>query len=369
MEKPKRLLSLDVFRGITIMMMIIVNNPGNWGFVFSPLKHSKLNGCTPTDLVFPFFMFIMGSAMYYSFKKFDFSLNRDSVFKVLKRSMLIFLIGFLLNALAYTSLNISHIRIMGVLQRIAIAYGLASFIILGFRLQYVKIATVVILLGYWILLLVFGGNDPYSLNDNFVRSFDVFVLGVNHLPLHSVIAFDGTGLLSTLPSIATVLLGFFVGRIIDNLGSNRRVVARIIIYGCILILASLAWSLVFPINKQLWTSSFVLYTSGWAMVVLGILLWIIDVKGYTKWTPPMLAFGKNPLFIYVLSYAWADILNIVQIRTQIGNMVSLKEWMFLHLFSPDAGNMIGSLLFAIHLGIFFWLIDWWLERKRIFIKI
>lgn len=351
------------------MMMIIVNNPGNWGFVFSPLKHSKWNGCTPTDLVFPFFMFIMGAAMYYSFKKFDFSLNKDSVFKVLKRTVLIFLIGFLLNALSYTSLDISHLRIMGVLQRIAIAYCLSSFIILGFRLLYVKIATVVILLGYWLLLLVFGGNDPYSLNDNFVRSFDVFVLGVNHLPWHSVIAFDGTGLLSTLPSIVTVLLGFFTGRIIDNLGSTRKAVVRIIIYGLILILASLAWSLVFPINKQLWTSSFVLYTSGLAMVVLGILLWIIDVKGYIIFTKPMLAFGKNPLFIYVLSCAWADILNIVQIRTQIGDMVSLKEWMFLRLFSPAVGNMIGSLLFAIHLGILFWIIGWWLERKRIYIKI
>ena len=136
MEKSQRLLSLDIFRGITIMLMIIVNNPGDWGFVFSPLKHSKWNGCTPTDLVFPFFMFIMGTAMYYSFKKFDFSLNRDSLFKVLKRSILIFLIGLLLHAFPFTNLDISHIRIMGVLQRIGMAYGLASLLILGFRFPY-----------------------------------------------------------------------------------------------------------------------------------------------------------------------------------------------------------------------------------------
>jgi len=369
MEKPKRLLSLDVFRGMTIMLMIIVNNPGNWGFVFSPLRHSKWNGCTPTDLVFPFFMFIMGTAMYYSFKKFNFSLDRDSVIKVIKRTMIIFLIGLLLNAFPFIHLDISHLRIMAVLQRIALAYCFASFIVLGLPTKYVKVLTVGILLGYWLLLLVFGGNDPYSLKNNFAGSFDAFILGANHLQMFSGAVFDGTGLLSTLPSIATVLLGFFIGRIIDIPENKRRAVIKILIYGLILIIAAVIWNWVFPINKPLWTSSFVLYTSGWAMIILGLLLWVIDVKGYAKWSHPMLAFGMNPLFIYVLSCVWADILYLVKIKVQSGELITLKDWMFTNLFSPVAGNMIGSLLFAIHMGIIFWLIGWWLERRRIFIKI
>ena len=369
MAKAQRLLSLDVFRGMTIMMMIIVNNPGNWGFVFSPLLHSKWNGCTPTDLVFPFFMFIMGTAMYYSFKKYNFLLNWKSVNKVIIRTLLIFLIGILLNAFPFINADLSHMRIMGILPRIAIAYGITSLIILSLRITYVKIITIVILIGYWLLLMIFGGNDPYSLNDNFVRTFDIFILGANHLPSHSGVVFDITGLLSTLPSIASVLFGFFIGRIIDNSENSRIAVIKILINGLILIIAGMAWNLVFPINKPLWTSSFVLYTSGWAMIIFSLLLWIIDVKGYRNWTNPMLCFGLNPLFIYVMACVWADILGLIKIRTHFGKFITLKDWMFSHIFSPIAGNMIGSLLFAIHLALIFWLIGWFLKRKQIYIKI
>lgn len=369
MEKSKRLLSLDVFRGITIMLMIVVNNPGSWSYVYSPLRHSKWNGCTPTDLVFPFFMFIMGVAMYYSFKKFDFSLNRESVFKVLKRSCLIFFIGLLLHAFPFVNLDLSHLRIMGVLERIGLAYGLAALIILGFQFFYVQVAIIIILICYWLLLLFFGGNYPFSLTDNFVRIFDTYILGQNHMELYSGVVFDETGLLSTFPSIATVLFGFLAGRLIDKFENRSKAVIKILIYGILLITVGGAWNLIFPLNKSLWTSSFVLYTAGWAMVILSFLLWIVDIKGYTKCTHPMLAFGKNPLFIYVLSCVWADILDIIKVSYLSEHSVSLKAWMFAHIFSPLAGNMVGSLLFAIHLGIIFWLIGWWMDRQKIYIRI
>lgn len=369
MDQSKRLFSLDVFRGITILLMIIVNNPGSWGFVYSPLRHSKWNGCTPTDLVFPFFMFIMGTAMYYSFKKYNFSLNKNSFSKVIKRTLIIFLIGLLLNAFPFVNVDLSHLRIMGVLPRIAIAYCFASIIILGLRLTYVKIITVAILLGYWILLMTLGGIEPYSLNGNFVRSFDIFILGINHVPTNYGVVFDITGLLSTLPSIASVLLGFLIGRIIDKEANRIRAVYKLLIEGFILIVAAFAWNFIFPINKPLWTSSFVLYTSGWAIIILGILLWIIDIRGFKKWSHPILVFGLNPLFIYVMSCIWADSLDLIKIRVHFDKLKSLKEWIFTHIFSAFAGNMIGSLLFAIHLGILFWFVAWFLERKQIFIKI
>jgi predicted acyltransferase len=369
MEKSQRLLSLDVFRGMTIVLMIIVNNPGSWAFVYPPLSHSKWNGCTPTDLVFPFFMFIMGTAMYYSFKKFNFSLNRNSIFKILKRSLIIFLLGLFIHAFPFIHPDLGHLRIMGVLERIAIAYCIASFIILGFNIIWIRIITVVILIGYWIMLAALGGNDPYSLNGNFVRVFDVFILGANHMPLENGVVFDLTGLFSTLPSIATVLLGFFTGRFIATTDNLMKAVTRILIAGILLILAAIAWNQVFPINKDLWTSSFVLYTAGWAMVVLSILFWIIDIKGIKKWTHPLLCFGLNPLFIYVLSCLWSIILVTIVVNDQMHKTVTLKQWMYYYIFSPVGGNMIGSLLYAIHLGILFWLIAWFLERKKIFIKI
>jgi predicted acyltransferase len=369
MEKSQRLLSLDVFRGMTILLMIIVNNPGSWAFVYPPLSHSKWNGCTPTDLVFPFFMFIMGTAMYYSFKKFNFSLNRDSIFKILKRSLIIFLLGLFIHAFPFIHLDLAHLRIMGVLQRIAIAYCIASFIILGFNIIWVRIITVVILIGYWIMLATLGGNDPYSLNGNFIRIFDSFILGANHMPLENGVVFDLTGLLSTLPSIATVLLGFLTGRIIAISGNLKKTITNVLIAGIIFIIAAEAWNMVFPINKLLWTSSFVLYTAGWAMVILSLLFWIIDIKGFKKWSHPLICIGLNPLFIYILSSLWSITLVTIVLNDHLYKTITLKQWMYYHIFSPVGGNMIGSLLYALHMGILFWLIAWFMEKKKIFIKI
>lgn len=369
MEKPKRLLALDVFRGLTIALMVIVNNPGSWDHVYAPLLHAGWNGCTPTDLVFPFFMFIMGSAMWYSFKKFNHSISKQMVVKILRRTVVIFLIGLAVNIYASFSFDISHLRIMGVMNRIALGYGIAAFIILGLRYNHVKLVTGIILLGYWALLVIFGGDAPFSLESNFAGKFDVFVLGANHLPGYNGVPFDQTGLLATLPSIASVLIGYIVGRLIDQSENKLHAVKKLIIYGISGVIIGIAWGLIFPINKPLWTSSYVVYSSGFAMLLLGLFLWIIDIKGYKKWTHPLKVFGMNPLFLYVFSVFLAISLRFNVAHSYSGEMISITEWLYTHCFQPLAGNINGSLLYALSFGILCWSIGWFLYHKKIFIKI
>ena len=369
MEKPKRLLALDVFRGLTIALMIIVNNPGSWDYVYSPLRHSKWNGCTPTDLVFPFFMFIMGAAMWYSFKKFNHSISKQMVIKILRRTVVIFLIGLVINIYASFSFDFSHLRIMGVMNRIALGYGIAALIILGLRYNYVRLVTGLILLGYWALLVIFGGDTPFSLESNFAGKFDLFVLGANHIPGFNGVTFDQTGLFASIPSVAHVLLGYIAGRLIDQSESKLHAVKNLIIYGISGVIVGIAWGFVFPINKPLWTSSYVVYTSGLAMLLLGVFLWIIDIKGYKKWTHPLQVFGMNPLFLYVFSVFLAISLRFKVAHSLSGEIISITEWLYTHCYQPLAGNLNGSLLYALSFGVLCWLIGWFLYHKKIFIKI
>jgi len=369
MEKPKRLLALDVFRGLTIALMVIVNNPGSWKYVYSPLRHAGWDGCTPTDLVFPFFLFIMGTAMWYSFKKVNHTLSKQIIIKILRRTVVIFLIGLAVNMYASFSFNISHLRIMGVMNRIALGYGIASFIVLGLRYNYIRLVIGLILLGYWALLVFFGGEAPFSLENNFVGKFDLFVLGANHIPGYKGAIFDQTGLLATLPSIANVLLGYLVGRLIDKSENTLHAVKRLIIYGISGVLMGITWGLIFPINKPLWTSSYVVYSSGYAMLLLGLFLWIIDIKGFKKWTQPLKVFGMNPLFLYVFSVFLAITLRIKVAHSISGELISITEWLYTRCYQPLAGNMNGSLLYALSFGILCWLIGWVLYHKKIYIKI
>lgn len=369
MNKSERLLSLDVFRGITICLMIVVNNPGSWEYVYAPLRHSAWHGCTPTDLVFPFFMFIMGTAMWYSFKKYGSRISKGASLKILRRTALIFLIGLALNAYSVYSLEWSSLRIMGVLQRIALAYGLASFFVLGVSTKKTATITGIILIGYWIILLTFGGDDPFSLEGNFVSRFDISLLGAGHVPVFHGVRFDQTGLLSTLPSIGNVLIGYLAGSLADGSENKLNAVKKLLAFGMAGLALSLLWGLVFPINKPLWTSTFVLLTSGLSMLSLGILLWIIDIKGKSRWTLPFQVFGMNPLAIYVLSILLAITFRIAFIPSGDGALLSVTSWLFGGFFEPLAGSMLGSLLYALTMTAFCWFVGWLLFRRRIFIKI
>ncbi len=363
-----RLVSLDIFRGLTLAFMIIVNTPGSWEYVYPPLEHSKWNGCTPTDLVFPFFLFIVGISTWFSLKKYGNELNGSSLFRIFRRMVAIFLLGLLLNSLAILAGESTSLRIMGVLQRIALAYGLGAVICLSVRRKYLWIVTAAILLFYWGLLAFFGGPDPYSLQGNFVLKTDLALLGKSHLYTGFGIPFDPEGLLSTLPAIATVIIGYYIGGMITKSASGGHSVLKLLLFGVASAGLGLLWNMVFPINKPLWTSSYVLYTAGLGMGVFAMIYLIADVFKFQSWGNFFRVFGTNAIFSYVLAGVWAGIMLIVKIPTGSGN-ISLYGWLYSRIFAPVAGHYNGSLLFAIVQVFIIWAVTLLLYRKKIFIRL
>ena len=364
----KRLLALDVMRGLTIALMIMVNTPGSWSYVYPPLLHSKWDGCTPTDLVFPFFLFIVGVSMWFSFKKFDNGITKKSLFKVLKRFSIMFILGVFLNGFPY--FDTEQLRYFGVLQRIAIAYLFGALLCMQFNFKQLLFIFGGILVGYWGLLYFSITEGPYELSTNIVRKIDLLLFGENHLYNGFGIPFDPEGLLSAIPSVATLLMGYFTGRIIEFSEGTLEAIKKLVVLGSISTFIGWFWGFIFPINKALWSSTYVLYTGGLAMVFLALLLWTIDVKGFKKWATPFIHFGTNPLFIYMFSGVYVSaIIYLVKIPVSSGEILSGYEYLFSQLCVPIAGNMNGSLLFAIVHIIFFWLITYMLYKKKIFVKI
>ncbi|HAQ19780.1 MAG TPA: hypothetical protein DCR40_11185 [Prolixibacteraceae bacterium] len=369
MKITQRYLALDVLRGMTVALMILVNTPGSWDHIYAPLKHAKWHGCTPTDLVFPFFLFVVGVSMFFSFSKYGNTLNKESLLKIGKRTLLIFAIGLFLNSFPQWAADFSKLRIMGVLQRIALAYGIGAVIVLASPRRYLPYIGGAILLLYWGLLYALGGTDPFSLEGNIVSNIDQTIFGVSHMYKGFGIPFDPEGLFSTIPAIVTVIIGYLIGSVVKDI-EKKLVPKKLVVIGVVTILAGLVWDQVFPINKPIWTSSYVLYTAGWACLVLSLLIWIIDLKGYSKWTSFFVVFGMNPLFIFALSGLWARILGrMIKITGSDGELVSGSNWLYKQIFLPMAGELNGSLLFAISHVLVFWLIGYVLYRKKIFIKV
>lgn len=389
MEKKQssRLLSLDVLRGITIAGMIMVNNPGSWSYVYAPLGHAQWHGLTPTDLVFPFFMFIMGISTYISLRKFNFEFNKPTLFKILKRTVVIFLIGLGLGWLSlsfrtYHDLsgeelrflerffraitNFEHIRILGVMQRLAITYGATALIAILVKHKYIPYIIVTTLVGYFLLLL-FGNGFEFS-EDNIISVFDRAVLGVNHMYKDSGLAIDPEGLLSTVPAICHVLVGFCCGELLLSTKDNYERITRLFIIGAILTFLGFLLSYGCPINKKIWSPTFVLATCGLAATLLALLIWIIDIKGHKKWSVFFESFGVNPLFIYVAAGVFSVILGSTFI-TYDGNAISLKGFIYSICLQPYLGNYFGSLIFALLFVGFNWVIGNILYKKKIYIKI
>ncbi len=369
MKKTERYLALDVLRGITVAGMILVNTPGSWSYVYPPLRHAEWHGCTPTDLVFPFFLFVVGVSVFFSFLKYGNTLNKESLLKVGKRTVLIFAIGLFLNSFPQWDMDYSTLRIMGVLQRIALAYGIGALLVLSLRFKPLLMVSGGLLLLHWALLYYLGGSAPYSLEQNVTIPFDSFVLGESHMYHGFGIPFDPEGLFSTLSAVVTVIVGYAVGHLIKA-SSKKQLPTRLLLVGGALALAGWLWSFALPLNKPMWTGSYVLYTGGLATMFLSLLVWLIDVRGYKKWTSFFIVFGMNPLFIFAFSGLWAKILGrVIKITTESGESMSASKALYENIFVPLAGNMNGSLLYALTHIVFFWFLGWILYKKKIFIKV
>jgi len=365
----QRYLALDVLRGMTVALMILVNNPGSWSHIYAPLKHAAWQGCTPTDLVFPFFLFVVGTSMFFSFSKYGNQLNRETLLKIGKRTLLIFAIGLFLNSFPQWSADFSKLRIMGVLQRIALAYGIAAVIVLSVNRKYLPWLGGAILVAYWGLVVLVGGSDPYSLAENPASRVDTAILGVDHMYRGFGIPFDPEGLFSTIPAIVTVLIGYLAGAIIKGT-PKIKVPVFLLSGGLIAIACGWLWGLYFPISKPLWSSSYVLYTAGMAALLMALLIWLIDIKGFSGWTSFFVVFGVNPLFIFAASGLWGRILGrMIHATAADGTVVSGSAWLYKEIFIPVAGTLNGSLLYAISHVILFWLLGYVLFKKKIFIKV
>lgn len=369
---PGRLTSLDAFRGATIAGMILVNNPGSWSHVYAPLRHAAWHGWTPTDLIFPFFLFIVGVAMPISFGK---RLSRGDSRRqllghVVRRSLILFGLGLFM-ALFPTFDGWGTLRIMGVLQRIAVVYLIASMLYLGLDRRGRWATLGVVLLGYWAamaLIPVPGGEaGDLSAEGNLGAWLDRLILGQQHLWRQD--PWDPEGLLSTVPAIGTTLLGIFAGELITSDRGRPEKVRWLLAASAAAIVVGLLWDLVFPINKNLWTSSYVVFTAGMGGLLFGLFYWAIDVRGRKTWSKPFVIYGLNAIAVFVASGLLTKTLVRWKVPAPDGGTTSAYGWIYENVFASWAGPLNGSLAFAVSY-IFFWLaLMWVLYRRRIFIKI
>jgi predicted acyltransferase len=377
-----RLLSLDVFRGMTIAGMVLVNNPGTWSQIYSPLKHAEWHGATPTDFVFPFFLFIVGLSITLALGKRVESggINRDIYTKIFRRALIIFALGLFLAVFPFYNftsgewLDISNVRIMGVLQRIAVCYLVASLIFIRTNWKQQAIISGALLLVYWALMTLINvpGCEITTFNDkacNLAAYLDRVILTENHIWKSSKV-FDPEGLLSTIPAIATTLAGVLCGHWLRSRRDDYERVAAMFFFGVVLTALGWAWNFWFSINKSLWTSSYVLYTAGLALCFLGFCYWLVDIKNYKKWAKPFVIFGVNALALFVFSGLMAKLFGIIKIGAGAeGKSISLQKWIFDSIFLPLASPINASLMYAISYILLWLFLMWLLYRKRIYIKV
>ena len=370
-SETKRLVSLDVFRGITIAGMVLVNNPGSWEHIYWPLEHASWHGWTPTDLVFPFFLFIVGVAITLAFgsRVESGSSKRDLYLKIIRRSLLIFAIGLFLNGFPYFSL--SELRIPGVLQRIAVCYLFASIIFLETRIRTQVVITFALLLIYW-FLVEFIAAPGFAAGDltkeGSLPSFIDRVVFGKHVWAQAKV-YDPEGLLSTIPALATTLIGVLAGHWLRTKESAYEKVAGLFVAGAICVAVGWAWNPFFPINKALWTSSYVLFTGGLALQLWALCYWVIDSKGYRRWAKPFEIFGVNAIALYVGAGLMAELLGLIKVTGADGTKIPLGLWIYDSLFASWASPVNASLAFAIAFVLVWLGFMWLLFRRNIFVKV
>ncbi|MRJ09578.1 DUF5009 domain-containing protein [Ornithobacterium rhinotracheale] len=389
--KP-RYYSLDVFRGATVALMILVNNPGSWSAMFKPLTHAEWAGCTPTDLVFPFFLFAVGNAMAFVIPRLQKAGSQVFWRKVLKRTFLIFIIGLLLNWFPFVQWqdeglafkNWENVRILGVLQRIAFAYFFAAVIAYYFKEKKVLIISFLLLIVYWLLALFLGGADPYSMQGFWGTKVDLAILGESHMYHGEGVPFDPEGFVGVVSSTAQVLLGYLAGKIITAQGEvnwlfvrapkrnelHYKVLSMLFVSAGILLVLAYVWQLDFPIIKKIWSSSYVLHTTGLAIITISIMIWFIEVlKAKNFLTQFFDVFGKNPLFIFVLSGIIPRLLSLVRIPTQDGFTTPLKYFYTTFCKPLSTNENVGSFVYSVVFLVLMWSIAYLLDKKKIYIKV
>ncbi len=388
-----RFTALDVFRGAAVALMILVNNPGSWSHLYPPLAHAPWHGCTPTDLVFPFFLFAVGNALAFTMPAL-----RDlaaSAFwpKVARRTLLIFTIGLLLNLSPFVRWDAAGelvwrsfetLRVMGVLQRIALCWGAAAVIIwlAGERAAWWVAAA--LLLGYWWACVAFAqGADAYSLEGYFGTTLDRTLLGANHLYRGEGVPFDPEGLASSVPAVAQVLLGYLAGAAVRRARLDHALVVRLFVSATAALVVAYAWQAAMPLNKKLWTSSYVMLSTGAALALLALLILAIDLRRDGKkpgaWVGFFEVFGKNALFVFVLSGFVPRLLALLRWGDGVdaagqARFISPLPWLYRTLFEPTSalggGDLrVGSLLFAVANLCVYWALARWLDRRRIYIRV
>ena len=384
--RPGRMVSLDVFRGATIAAMILVNDPGSWSHIYPPLEHAEWNGWTPTDLIFPFFLFIVGVSLTLSFaSRIARGLTRGALaIHVLRRSALIFAIGLFLNG--FPDFDLSTIRIMGVLQRIAICYLVAGLLYLAtfqretaadgntrvrVNLRVTAAVVVLLLVGYWALMTfvpVPGYGAGHLGKDDNLGAYVDRTLMPGHLWAESV-TWDPEGFLSTLPAIASLLIGILAGEWLRSDRRTRRKALGLAAVGLALLVAGRLLHPYFPINKNLWTSSFVLFTGGFAMLALAACYWMVDVRAWRTWTPPFLVFGMNAILAYALAALVSEVSTDFEFLNFHGHETTLHGWIYDKFFVPHASPVNASLAFAVFFVLVIFVLLWPFYRGKLFLRV
>lgn len=383
----QRFYSLDVFRGATVCLMILVNNPGSWGHIYDPLEHAPWHGLTPTDLVFPFFLFAVGNAMAFVMPKMEAGGSSFFWRKVLKRTAIIFLIGLFLSWWPFFKWDGDHlifrqwtdpanpkagVRIMGVLQRIALCYFFASVIAYYLKPRKAFLVGAILLLLYWMICLVANPADPYSLAGWFGTDYDIKVLGLRHIYQQEIlngqkVPFDPEGLMSTVAAVVQVIFGYLVGDYIQKKGKNAEMVNGLFVAGVALLIAGFCWDTVFPINKKIWTSSYTVYTTGLAIITIATMIYLIEFKNIKGGLARFFdVFGKNALFVFALSAFLPKGLALIKLGDGVNPWNWLYKKVLIHIPGPPENSSLAN---AISVILFMWAICWWMDKKKLYIKV
>ncbi len=375
---PARLLSLDVFRGLTVAAMILVNNPGSWSHIYAPLRHAEWHGCTPTDLIFPFFLFIVGVSISFALdSKKEHVKHSKLILLASKRALILFALGLFLSVYPGIFTDpveaFKTVRIPGVLQRIGIVFFISAVIFIKTTSKTQLRIMISLLIGYWLMMTFIPvpgvGYANLEKETNLGAWLDRTLLTEAHL-WRSARTWDPEGILSTIPAIATGLFGVLVGSWLKRKDKPDAVkISWMFSVGILAVILGLIWDLFFPINKALWTSSFVLYTGGLATIGLALCYWLIDVQGYKKGTTPFVVYGVNAITVFFLSGLIPRTLNMIKVKMPDGSTAGSREWMYQTFFTPYFSPVNASLAGAITFILIWLVILWWMYSKKVIIKV